>query len=401
MPPPGKSKNKGKATRSKKGENPSPQEQRSLQTINAVVPQPYSLPIELQQIILNTFNIAFPMTQDSEGLKQVIQEVKGHLFNRNFASAFGQPSYLQAYALRWSAARALGYTQILTDPRRRVLMMSSPGSSLTGDDPTGKQAIDPDDPKLGSEDHPPHSLPCTKVVCIGGGAGAEVIALAAAHRMLETTSTLHITAVDSADWSEPISKLSSALSMTPSLPSHASESFRARPENRPMLHDSSKVGVTFLHQDVLSWPLEFLRDTIQGISLCTVMFTLNELFSSSLPKTTAFLLHITNQMLQGSHLLVVDSPGSYSEISLGKSKGEGSATEDAEKMSVPMKRYPMKWLLDHTLLEVASQGEAAKWDKVESEDSLWFRIEQKDRERLRYAVELENMRYQLHLYRRQ
>lgn len=401
MPPPGKSKNKGKPTRSKKGGNPSPQEQQSLQTIDAVVQQPHSLPIELQQIILNTFNIAFPMTQDSEGLKQVIQEVKGHLFNRDFSSAFGQPSYLQAYALRWSAARALGYTQILTDPRRRGLMICSPGSDLTGDDPTGVHTVDPDGLRLGSEVHTSHSFTHTKVICIGGGAGAEVIALAAAHRTLETTSTLHITAVDSADWSEPMSKLSAALSVTPSLPSHASESFRARPENRPMLQDPSKVGVTFLHQDVLSWPLESLNDTIRGASLCTVMFTLNELFSSSLPKTTAFLLHLTDQMSQGSHLLVIDSPGSYSEISLGKHKDKDNSTEDGDKTGATTKKYPMKWLLDHTLLEAAGQRETTKWTKVESEDSLWFRIEQKDRERLRYAVDLENMRYQLHLYRRQ
>lgn len=398
MAPPTKKKSKEKPTRSKKGGNATPHEQQGLNPSGAAVPQPYSLPIELQQVILNTFNIAFPMTQDSENLKQVIQEVKGHLFNRNFSSAFSEPSYLQAYALRWSAARALGYSQILTDPKRRGLMMwCSHGSHLTEDDPTGVQTVDPNGPRLGSEVHTPHSLPQTKVVCIGGGAGAEVIALAAAHRILESASTLQITAVDSADWSEPISKLSSALSTIPPLPSHASESYKARPENRPMLQDPSKVGVTFLHQDVLSWPLESLQETIQNTSLCTVMFTLNELFSSSLPKTTAFLLHLTDSMSQGSHLLVVDSPGSYSEISLGKHK---DVAKDDDKTPIATKNYPMKWLLDHTLLEVAGQGEA-KWVKVESEDSLWFRIEQRDRERLRYAVELENMRYQLHLYCRQ
>lgn len=397
MPPPGKSNSKGKPTRTRKGGNPTPQEHKGLQPVDAVAPQPYSLPIELQQIILNTFNIAFPMTQDPENLKQVIQEVKGHLFNRNFSSAFGQPSYLQAYALRWSAARALGYSQILTDPRRRDLMMCSHGSHLTGNDPTDVQSVDPNSPRLGSEVHTAYSSSHTKVVCIGGGAGAEVIALAAAHRVLETTSTLQITAIDSADWSEPISKLSAALSTAPSLPSHASESFRARPENRPLLQDSSKVGVTFLHQDVLSWPLESIKDTVQDTSLCTVMFTLNELFSSSLPKTTAFLLHLTDVMSQGSHLLVVDSPGSYSEISLGKHKDN---VEGDNKSPVATKKYPMKWLLDHTLLEVASQG-GAKWVKTESEDSLWFRIDHRDRDRLRYAVELENMRYQLHLYCRQ
>ena len=69
---------------------------------------------------------------------------------------------------------------------------------------------------------------------------------------------------------------------------------------------------------------------------------------------------------------------------------------DTEKTT--KKKYPMKWLLDHTLLSVAGTGEQAKWMKVEGEDSVWYRIER--RRELRYAVELESMRYQLHLYRR-
>jgi len=120
------------------------------------------------------------------------------------------------------------------------------------------------------------------------------------------------------------------------------------------------------------------------VSLCTIMFTLNELFTSSIAATTTFLLRMTDIMGLGSHLLVVDSPGSYSEIKLGK---------EAKK-----KQYPMKWLLDHALLEVAAaagQG-GKKWEKVISDDSRWFRMSSQ----LKYPIELENMRYQIHHYRR-
>ena len=102
-------------------------------------------------------------------------------------------------------------------------------------------------------------------------------------------------------------------------------------------------------------------------------------------------------MPKDSHLLVVDSPGSYAEIQLGRTTARVDTGEDKV---APTKKYPMKWLLDHTLLEVAKDGDETAWEKVESEDSLWFRIEQKDREKLRYPIELENMRYQLHCYRR-
>lgn len=265
------------------------------------------------------------------------------------------------------------------------------------DEPAAARVLDLQNPGLGTEVSGLRELPCTKVVCLGGGAGAEVVSLAAAYKMANASSSLRITAVDSADWSEPISKLATALSTSPTLSSYASEASKARPENNAMLQDATKVGVTFLHQDVLAWPLESLQQTVQNASLCTLMFTLNELFSSSLSRTTAFLLQLTDSMAMGSHLLVVDSPGSYSEVSLGKDK---VGTESENKTPATPKRYPMKWLLDHTLLEVAGQA-GAKWKKIESEDSLWFRIEQRDRERLRYAIELENMRYQLHLYRKQ
>lgn len=391
---------RNRQSRSKKGGGISspPADQEAKPSNGPIKSQSHSLPLELQQIILNTFNIAFPLTEDPENLRQVIQEVKGHLFNRNFSSAFGQLSYLQAYALRWSAARALGYSQILTDPRRNQILLSFPEPCPREREPMAAQLPNPQDSGSGPEDAESKRSPDLKVVCIGGGAGAEVVALAAACRLSETPSSLQITAVDNADWSDPISKLFAAIFTPPPLPTHASEAFRARPENKAMLQDPSKVGVTFLHQDVLSWPIESLNKTLQDASLCTVMFTLNELFTSSLSKTTAFLLQLTDAMPTGSQLLVVDSPGSYSEVTLGKDKD--SKADDENKTPAPSKKYPMKWLLDHTLLEVAAQG-GAKWTKVESEDSLWFRIDQRDKERLRYAIELENMRYQLHLYRRE
>ena len=37
-----------------------------------------------------------------------------------------------------------------------------------------------------------------------------------------------------------------------------------------------------------------------------------------------------------------------------------------------------------------------KWEKVVDEESKWFRLPPG----LRYPIELENMRYQIHLYRR-
>lgn len=98
-------------------------------------------------------------------------------------------------------------------------------------------------------------------------------------------------------------------------------------------------------------------------------------------------------MKKGTLLLVVDSPGSYSETTVGGSGVEG-------------KRYPMKWLMDHVLIggqkkdeeEEVEDGEkeVVAWEKVVEDGSRWWRIS----ESLKYPIALENMRYQIHLYKR-
>ena len=87
---------------------------------------------------------------------------------------------------------------------------------------------------------------------------------------------------------------------------------------------------------------------------------------------------------------MVDSAGSYAEVGVGKEEES--------------KKYPMQWLLDHTLLESATQinhpvtkkDHVRKWEKLRGEESRWFRLP----DGLKYPLELEDMRYQMHLYRR-
>jgi 25S rRNA (uracil2843-N3)-methyltransferase len=304
-----------------------------------------ALPIELQQTLLSVFSAAFPLAGNGSDLKSTVQTVKGYLYNRDFANAFGKPEYLSAYALRWSAARALAYADIFA-------------------------RFDPESRWLGSvgEEH-------IRVACIGGGAGAESVALAGMvrHRLLPG---LRMEAVDVADWSACLDRLQDAIVSPPPLSKHASESVRAA--SRSLL-ETGQLVMEFRYEDVLENTEERLRELTRGTKLVTIMFTLNELFTTSIAKTTALLLKLTDAMDPSAWLLVVDSPGSYSEVKLGKSD--------------ETKKYPMKWLLDHTLLEVAGED---KWKKEVDEDSKWFRLDS----RLKYAIELEDMRYQIHVYQR-
>jgi 25S rRNA (uracil2843-N3)-methyltransferase len=398
-----------------------------------------SIPLPLQQLLLNVFRCALlhdeRTSESSEApdaappddgagstasLHDQIQTMKAHLYQRDFASAFADasPDLLRAYALRWSASRCLGYVGLL----RGMISM------ILGDDAEEGMAS-----RNGEVVSPLH------VLCVGGGAGAEIVALAGVWRLLQdevgsssadwNTATalldkdvhgiesgvgnfslgdeqedkhgddaghqqelpkLSVTAVDIADWSSVVSRLRDMM--------YSASVTGSRSHPSPLLSqdDRGKIEISFRHLDILSLLYDDLNALLahkgQGTSLITLMFTLNELFTTSIAKTTQFLLRLTDLTAPGAVLLVVDSPGSYSTLSLGSDISEQKK----------QRQYPMKFLLDHTLLSVAD----GKWERIVSQDSRWWR---RDASRLRYdvnleggegLVKLEDMRFQIHVYRR-
>ncbi|GCB22784.1 25S rRNA (uridine(2843)-N(3))-methyltransferase [Aspergillus awamori] len=414
-----------------------------------------TIPLTLQQLLLNVFKTALltnghnylhnreetkkndndesgATTADSAeqqqeqqqlDIKSLIQTIKTHLYNRDFDSAFtdANEDLLRAYALRWSSSRALGYAGIFRALLREVVKPVSDHTAAAATTSTNN------------------------VVCIGGGAGAEIVALAAAWRDFldgaelrfssardedqiadaveavslddgkeeegskeavkqptsTTTSTtttttypgLSVTAVDIADWSKVVERLSTAI-QSPTVTGSKSHPAPLLPSNKDEEKKTPSFSVGFEKLDVLSTGEKelqglFSRQEAESCStvLVTLMFTLNELFSTSMAKATGFLLRMTDMLRPGTVLLVVDSPGSYSTLKLGKG-GDGEVRE---------RQYPMKFLLDHTLLSVAE----GKWERLMSEDSRWWR---RDAARLRYDVGegagLEDMRFQVHVYRR-
>ena len=310
----------------------------------------------LQQQCLDVSRDALNWTTED---RELLQEVKGHLFARDFAAAFGRDGYLRVYAARWSPSRALGYCQIWTDiePHLReaiALLAVATSEHLR-----------------------------VNVVCLGGGAGAEQVSLATSFASFTAhgTSKMSVGLIDIAAWESVVASLVKRTTEPPELSQYASAAARA--SNAAML-SRDDFAVTFSQSDVLNMEMTQAHDMTCDAELVTLLFTLNELYTTSVPKTQRLLSQLTNAMRTGSLLLVVDSPGSYSTVTI---KG-------AEK------RYPMQWLLDHTLLaESRAPGERdhTEWVKVVSDESRWFRLPQG----LQYPMELENMRYQIHLYRRQ
>lgn len=309
-----------------------------------------------QQRLLNIFSDAFASVLASDSFPVLLQEIKQALFHRDFAAAFGREDYLEAYAARWGPTRALCYANVLKGLEAYlndvfVVRQVDDGVDATASVP--KRRI--------------------KMLSIGGCASEHV---AFASYLSQTSLSGHLTLVDSAPWAHVTSLLQEHITSPPTLSKYASAAIRA---SNSALLDSSQLSVSFRQCDVLQLDREKLAGLLGTEPLVvTILFTLNELYTNGgIGKTTKFLSNLGQTLPAGSLFLVLDSPGSYSEAALGKEK----------------KRYPMQWLLDHTLLETEASG--YRWEKLESHDSIWFRLP----ETLSYPMQLENMRYQMHLYR--
>lgn len=363
----------------KKSQPPKP---RPAPSKPAASPNPrINITFQSQQNLLDIFSSAFATVLSSGDFPNVLQEIKQALFNRDFAAAFGREDYLRAYAARWSPTRAICYASVFQGIRDHLTELGAPGEEVAAADsehvepatadkkpsaPAGSSATAS---RTGTE-----SNRTFRMLSIGGCA-AEHAAFAQYLREAPQLSG-KLTLIDSAPWSGVVALLQDQLTTPPQVSTFASEFLKA--PNSAFIKPS-QLSVDFKQQDVLDLDLESLKHTIGKDPLVvTILFTLNELYTNGgLGKTTKFLGNLGQSLPNGSLLLVVDSPGSYSEATVGKEK----------------KRYPMQWLLDHTLLSNKVSG--IKWEKLESDESVWCRLS----DELSYPMQLENMRYQVHLYR--
>ena len=379
-------------------------------------PEPAALiPQRHQQRLLDLLSSAFNDTLSDPGFPSVLQEIKQALYNRDFATAFGKEEYLHVYAARWSPTRALCYASVLVGIEKYLEELyldeedtsnpRDPSNNLTDERNEEKEEGEEDDEVTHSVLHndestenpqqrepPPTTHPDTEpspsdpkkslTMLAIGGCAAEHLSFASYQHLVSSSINGHLTLLDSGPWSPIVTTLQDAILSPSQLSKYASSAAKA--SNKPLVSPPNTLTTSFTQQDVLSFDLHSLRQAIGTQRLLVaLMFTLNELYTSGgIGPTTTFLKTLGEALPDGSMLLVVDSPGSYSEAKVGKDK-------ETEKK----KKYPMQWLLHHTLVEIEHEG--YKWERLESEESVWFRLS----EGLRYPIPLENMRYQIHLYR--
>ena len=394
------------------------------------------LPLDLQQRVLDVFRQTGSHLLGEE-LQSTIQQVKQDLFNRDFTAAFQNDQQRDAYMVRWSPTRALAYAHILNGlPEVKTFLLAPlPASNEYATDKTLDESGTPE--VLGTETSIDGSRSTwlslsrtqspedqAQVICIGAGGGAELVAFAALHRHIahppSSTSTAstsvppNLLLLDIADWSNALASLQSALPLILSPFSHSSTPpslSLSSPASSPptQAKDLPLPSYKFLTHNILcpcptgsASPFSLPVSSIPFAPLLiTIFFTLNELYSTSLPLTTTFLLSLTPFLPPGSLLIVIDSPGSYSSVQLNTSSLSSSTPENSTEPKQE-KRYPMHYLLDHTLLTTAKSGSGdgveAVWEKVVTKESEWFRLPKEGA--LRYPLRLEDMRFQLHLYRR-
>ncbi|KAK4163594.1 hypothetical protein QBC43DRAFT_319379 [Cladorrhinum sp. PSN259] len=385
------------------------------------------------QQLLDIFRNTYYELLTSSDFTPKLQAVKQALFERDFAKAFGDPENLEIYAARWSPTRALCYASVfagIKDKLDKILTPLPPpttsqqssapsedtferttsSSSSPPSEDTSKRTPsssyfssssspsenpeEPSEPEESTSTHHHHHHHHLQVLSIGGCA-AELVAFGSLLSAFPPSTSGSLTLLDSGPWEDVIASLTSTITTPPPVSKYASAAAKARGPGTALIHPPSRLlSSTFLQKDVLALGPEGLSSIIGGDddnnnnkpALITLLFTLNELFTASgIGKTTKFLLDLTSVAPFGSLLLVVDSPGSYSETTIGKEESK--------------KKYPMQWLLDRIILGTQKEPVAGRrWKKLESHDSVWFRLDQREK-KLDYPIALENMRYQMHLYR--
>ncbi|KAJ9127186.1 hypothetical protein QFC24_001423 [Naganishia onofrii] len=363
--------------------------------------------------ILDVLNASLAQALADPNLAVKIQQIKALLYEKRFLEVFETESWLDIYAARWVPSRALAFREIFDSigllERSEEVAEFTKGKGKENAESKVESAI----AGLSLSAGLPRSA--QKVICIGGGAGSELVALCAVvsqqlgstidrqedlHSDSETedadkeepettpatpTSSsvippLDIHLLDIGPYGELINSFQeTCLSVLPGLSNHATNA---------IFHqiDILAPECTPLFENLLT------RSTSQP-PIITLLFTMTELFIQSRPRTIAFLRMLSRYAPRGTLFLVVDSANEEaSAVTVGK---EGRS-------------WSLGMVMDGILCTpppVATTGSGepapkakALWRKMESEDSKWYRLREGLQEH--YPIKMENTRYWLRLYRR-
>src|ERR1700753_2128423 len=156
---------------------------KAKQIVNQQPQSHTAIDLAAEQQVLNSFQHTYP-DAFGPGYLECLQEIKKHLYDRDFAAAVGKPRLLDTYCLRWSPSRALAYRRIIQETGISDQIHTSSEETF-------------------------------KVVCLGGGAGAELVALGAclyrtpnlSENITPKLARLKLCLVDIANWDDVLQHL--------------------------------------------------------------------------------------------------------------------------------------------------------------------------------------------------
>jgi 25S rRNA (uracil2843-N3)-methyltransferase len=353
--------------------------------------------------VLTVLRWALLDTLNSDEFPALVQRAKGLLFERKWLELFTDPALLDAYAGRWVPSRALCFRDLMAGIRdvRRVFTDEAAGAldgEASGDEEVEPAEEDTQEP-AGEDAQPTGEAPSaavpagpqerTHILSLGGGAGSELLAVAA---LASRGGRIRWTGVDVGAWGGVISRIEAAardrwqldaaftfiegdLLAAPGLPtpdaSPTAEAFAPPPPSPPLTPHPAFTAPAFAAIPALA--------RVPAPDITTLFFTLTELLSQNRARTVALLRAVTAATPRGGLLLVADSASDIAEFPLGK---DG-------------RTWPVYMVLDAIVGAISKAGADGGWEKVRSEDSRWFRLGAE-----RWPCKLENARYWLRVYRR-
>ncbi|KAI5453361.1 hypothetical protein NCC49_005840 [Naganishia albida] len=351
----------------------------------AVLPihkQPY-LPIE--RSLLESLAATLDRALADPNLAVKIQQIKALLYEKRFLEVFEREQWLDIYAARWVPSRALAFREIFTDVG--LFERQEEMATFLGIGGKGKAKQVETDLSAAVSAVSLDKEPAQNVLCIGGGAGSELVALAgivadSLNKNNGSTSlpTLDVHLLDIGPYGPLI------------------ERFQAETVYRLVAPSTESVTAAFHQIDILSpTAIPLLQSLLKPRAaacpppIITLLFTLTELFLQSRPATIALLTTLTRLAPRGTLFLVVDAANEEaSAVTVGKEGRSWSlGTVMDGVLSAPPPRQEG---------EEPAERPRASWRKLEAEDSKWFRLREGLQEH--YPVKLENTRYWLRLYRR-
>jgi len=260
-----------------------------------------------------------------------LRRIKALFVQRDYDAIFNTPAHLPVYVCEYVPSRVLCYVDLALTWRADLLPLLQRGR--------------------------------LSVCAVGGGAGSDVVFVAAARALIasgtegktgdDDSLLLSIHTVDMGEWGDVVARLVHGIQSEWELP----------------------IASTFDQFNVLQMGDPGSQAQTAGLTkqlttteLVTLMFTVNELFQLNKGRAISFMQALLQALPRGAHVLIVDSAGDFSELKVGS-----------------------RTFMVYTLLD-AIKG----WEKVQGHDSKWYRFPDK----LSYPLELNNMRYFARLYRK-